>query len=586
MSRLREDATIEYKTKLPAILIALLLAVCVVPATLATQSADEADGLGTEDASTDFGEPDEDGFYVDPVNGRFKIDKVPNIEGTYRWVSEDTIAVSYGMQIEVVQHNEEWLWIRLWEPGEKKAPVKPQTDEASEEARKQEIAESYRTELESGDRLELQGFENGLPTSGQWRQGFDIADMNADGHLDLIFGPARKSTRPQPNIFLGDSKGNWRRWSEARFPAEPFDYGDVAVGDLNGDGHLDMVFGIHLRGVLALVGDGKGGFETWTEGIGLDRPGTGEKTAFSSRAIELVDWNQDGRLDILAFGEGPKGRGQESSGGLEGQVITSARGLVAFVNNGDGTWTPEFTTDRTRVSYQFGDGFALGDFTGDGRDDVALAGRQMNNNSILGLSTDEGIWQGGRLDVLRPRAFIGGVTAADLDGDGASELFLGFQSLDRDEVWRTGIDIYSTDNDFTWQLNSLFAAEGRSGIYSVDTGDLDGDGHLDVVALTGYGEVLLFLGNGEGVFTREHSPELPETVKGCRGYGLRLHDLDGDDRLEVIASFSGEEGGLRSLPEFYEPGCERGGSIRVWQVVAKASPSSDTAAVTAASESP
>ena len=87
----------------------------------------------------------------------------------------------------------------------------------------------------------------------------------------------------RPNIFLGDGRGHWRRWSEARYPDLPYDYGDAAVADFNGDGHMDVAFGIHLRGMLALVGDGGGGFEPWSSGIAIDHPGRGgAASAYSS----------------------------------------------------------------------------------------------------------------------------------------------------------------------------------------------------------------------------------------------------------------------------------------------------------------
>src|SRR5258707_1200039 len=40
--------------------------------------------------------------------------------------------------------------------------------------------------------LTFQPFGAGLPTSGQWREGFRLADLNGDGQLDLVHGPARK----------------------------------------------------------------------------------------------------------------------------------------------------------------------------------------------------------------------------------------------------------------------------------------------------------------------------------------------------------------------------------------------------------
>ena len=63
------------------------------------------------------------------------------------------------------------------------------------------------------------------------------------------------------------------------------------------------------------------------------------------------------------------------------------------------------------------------------------------------------------------------------------------------------------------------------------TGDLQGNGHKDLVALTAIGETLVFLSDGKGHFTRETTP--PPTYPGaCRGAHVELADLDGDGRDE------------------------------------------------------
>src|SRR5262249_37338637 len=147
------------------------------------------------------------------------------------------------------------------------------------------------------DRLRFVSFGRGLPTSGQWRNGFDVADVNQDGHLDIVHGPARKSLTP-PSIFLGDGKGNWRLWKEAKYPRLACASGHAAVGDFNGAGPPDVALGMHLRGVQALLGDGKGNFTNASEGLDFAVPGHGdEQPGFSSQAIAVLDWDGDGRPD-------------------------------------------------------------------------------------------------------------------------------------------------------------------------------------------------------------------------------------------------------------------------------------------------
>ena len=48
-----------------------------------------------------------------------------------------------------------------------------------------------------------------------------------------------------PAIFLGDGKGHWKYWTEARWPHQ-IDYGSVVAADFNKDGHMDLAFAVHL----------------------------------------------------------------------------------------------------------------------------------------------------------------------------------------------------------------------------------------------------------------------------------------------------------------------------------------------------
>jgi len=59
-------------------------------------------------------------------------------------------------------------------------------------------------------RLRFTPFGQGLPPSGQWREGFAITDMNGDGHPDIVSGPPRKAPGAGPVIFLGNGKGSCR----------------------------------------------------------------------------------------------------------------------------------------------------------------------------------------------------------------------------------------------------------------------------------------------------------------------------------------------------------------------------------------
>ena len=529
-----------------------------------------------QETTQDGHELESDWLVDEERDQRYRVAKVPKIEGTYRWVDDATVRFRHGIYFDVVNHDDEWFWVKHWESVRSEIPPPPPSE--TPEARKERIVAAYEYDIPTADRLVFEGFEEGLPKSGQWRQGFDIADANNDGHLDIVYGPPRKTTRPVPHIYLGDGAGNWKLWTDVNYPRAPYDYGDAAAGDFNGDGLTDLVFGVHLRGMVAMVADGEGGFDLWSEGIGIDHPGRGgDATNFSSRAVDVIDWNKDGKLDILALGEGPKGRKSGPKGQISGEIINNSRGLVVFLNQGDGTWVPERPGDEVGMSFDFGDGFARGDFNRDGKTDIALASRRMSSRGMLGIYGDEGLWMTHNLDPLRPRSFVGAVATADIDGDGGDELVVGYQSHEEDDVVRTGIDVFYAGDDLAWERRPVLVSEGRRGVYAVETGDIDGDGAIDIVAVTGDAEVWALLGDGNGSFVREEVNESPAVTRGCRGYGLRLEDLDGDGGDEIVVSFAGEQTGFPGIEGMSSPGCERQGSLRAWKAVAKTTPAATSA---------
>jgi hypothetical protein len=179
-------------------------------------------------------------------------------------IDRNTVRDFWGFPLDVVREDGAFYFYKVYRPV---AAPKPAPVERISPQQEQRIRDSYRVDVRPSARLRFTPFGRGLPSSGQWRDGFAIADMNGDGHPDIVFGPPRKAPGAVPVIFLGDGQGSWSRWRETKFPPLAYDYGDVQVGDFNGDGRLDLAFAVHLRGLIVLLGDGKGGFTDASEGL-------------------------------------------------------------------------------------------------------------------------------------------------------------------------------------------------------------------------------------------------------------------------------------------------------------------------------
>lgn len=555
---------------LTALLMVCATAVHAAPASDDAIVASATEATASESAETKpesvetkkDAEPERE-WFTDEFGARYYVADYPKgIEGRqWMWIGENRIQVQYGVQFDIVGHDDTNFKVKIYERVNvpQKTPEQKQREkeerERQEQLKLEEIAASYRADLETVDRLHLDAFDRGLPRRGQWRNGFDVADMNKDGFQDIVFGAARKSYPARPNIFLGNGEGSWRQWPQARFPPLPYDYGDAAVADFNDDGELDLALGVHLKGILVLVGDGEGRFQPWSRGIAFEDPGKGgDGSTFSSRAIEVVDWNEDGKLDLLALGEGPKGISRIAAG--DSDDIKSANGPIFFINQGNGSWDP-----HGRESKVFGDSLALGDFNGDGRKDFVTASNSVDH-SILNLGEGDSDWETLWVKQTRRKSYVRSVAAGDLNGDGRDDLLIGFVGREY-KVWRTGVDVLFAAEDGEFERRPLYSNEGKEGIYGLAIGNLDGDERRDIVIASGNGEVMVFLGDDDGFFVSETSPELPEAVKGCRGYALRLRDLDDDGRDEMIIGFAGEKGGSVAIGNI--PGCPQGGSLRVWK---------------------
>jgi hypothetical protein len=240
-----------------------------------------------------------------------------------------------------------------------------------------------------------------------------IADINHDGHQDVVFGfqnfDPQGTSNNNPIItgsydgYIGVALGNGD--GTLRFSgAPPFVsiYGTqsaipdgIALADLTGNGNLDMITTGGGYAMCVLAGNGDGTFQNAVPS------GSAGATCFNTQStladnVVVADFNGDGKPDLAA---------------------SSARGntVAVMLGNGDRTF-------QTSLEYTVGSdnqGLVTADLNGDGIPDLATADNGSNTVTVL-LGNGDGTFQTGLPFPAGNEPFS--IHAGDLIGSGIPSL--------------------------------------------------------------------------------------------------------------------------------------------------------------------
>ena len=234
--------------------------------------------------------------------------------------------------------------------------------------------------------------------------------------------------------------------------------------------------------------------------------------------IVTADIDNDGDLDIIVSGEGDK-----AGGGME------AKNAI-FINNGDGTYTLQGTTNVITPGHSAD--IKFGDIDGDGDLDVIFNG---NTNAEMGrgiaLNDGTGIFTRSTLDVTNATISCG---FADFNNDGLLDYYVFGNFADNIGT----LFFQNADGTFTKDQSSFVGTNLVDP--DVTTVDFNNDGYIDMFvcawddnAKSRYSAILI--NDGFGKFTALAQPQLIR-----KGFGSSVWaDVDGDGFMDLLLNGDG-----------------------------------------------
>jgi len=325
----------------------------------------------------------------------------------------------------------------------------------------------------------------------------DVGDINRDGALDVV---SASENDDRILWFANNGTGGFTpNVVRPGSPAPDLDFAkNVHLVDVNGDGALDIVYVSEDQNQAGWYRSSGGATPSWTQQV-LDNGRTHIKQITSG------DVDNDGDIDLIA-------------------ASADDNSLTLYRN--DGALAPTFTTHNITAAAAGARWAHAADLNGDGLIDLAVAARGANlvawfpnrtihRNAVYSSPGHHalGVWWNARF-----------VTAGDLDGDGDLDVI---SVAEDDLIWHqnrggspptfVSIPIQTTMDRARW----------------IDIADLDGDGDNDLLVASTETHNLLWYENSGGPQPHFTERLLADGLEGPRA--AAAGDLDGDGDLDVYA---------------------------------------------------
>jgi subtilisin family serine protease len=419
-----------------------------------------------------------------------------------------------------------------------------------------------------------------IPLTGQSPLAVALADLRGVGKLDIVVAEADSES---VGVLLGNGDGTFTPEKTYFVPGAPI---SLAIADLNHDGHLDVLAGIlqdpnaPVSGPLVtLPGDGNGGLAPPV----FEPPSGG--FLITPQSIAVADFEKNGIPDVVLVDPGlgaivfvndgtglfkaaqpifstfiisPEivAAGDVNEDGCPDAVVFDNLGIArVFLGNCDGTFQPQ--------SNQIGEGdlawtATLADVNGDGHLDLVYSGVWANTGgygqtagNLLAVSLGDGKGNFGPAQVYRGGQTSFGLAVADFNRDGHPDVITANQDSDSATIFlndgKGGFGMpageytgYINGNNSSGPVNAPYGS-----FYPID---VNGDGSPDLVllqvppGLPNAFQAAVMLNDGSGHFGPPIYSPVAEGTFGVTDFLLGDFRNTGRPDLVTIASFFGEGG--------------------------------------------
>lgn len=362
-----------------------------------------------------------------------------------------------------------------------------------------------------------------IGNGNEWTQDLAFGDLDGDGDLDLVtaeWNVPREETLQTGEvpamIYWNDGKGNFS-WKSNLPPTVGFN--SVKIADMDGDNFLDIVTLMNNSDIP----DQTGLCVLFNDGKG----NLSEKFLFPyscPRLIEIGDFNKDGLPDILV--------GRNGFDWFSDPTNTNSTNNFILFNMGNRQWRQTKYLENSSIWTQ---NMAIGDLDNDGDLDVIFGCDSFN---------EEDITDGSSQSVLHNDIFLN-------DGKGTFSLSRSFGDP-QFETWALAIGDIDQDGDLDIiegnvgfggdpQPNYIYRNGGKGNFdkgtllsnvqnqtCSLAIGDVDRDGDLDIVE-GNTGLDYIYLNDGKGTFN------IQTQIGNISDFSnvVRLADVNNDNMLDI-----------------------------------------------------